>query len=291
MTTVAQAVEASFAKLYTSRRPTLNQLAADINDSTVTIPLVRDVVGLAGGVRVSVDLEDCHVWDVNATALTVRRGHNGSTPAAHGSGAVVYINPEFSPYGVFAAMNETLLALPGSGVVQYKTVDLTSDPTKGGYDLTSVGDLLRVHRVSWRMLGPRSEWSPLPANVWRVEQKSLASEFPSGEGFFLNVDIDPGVDVRVLYQAPFSPLTSLTDDVEAVSGLPASAHNLLHVGAMYRLLLGRPVARSSPDGQGDTRRPGEVSVNDSRSGAVGIQQEWLQAVRAARMDQLRKYGL
>jgi hypothetical protein len=280
-----------FRKLYVGRRPTLNKLTSTIDADDATLQLTYSATGIAAGARIAIGLEDMHVWEVDGTTLTVERALGGSTAAAHTADDVVYVNPMFTSFEVLTAVNEVLDALPGLGVVQFKTVDLTSDPTVVGYDLTSVGDLLRVHRVSFRALGSELRWPVLPRAYWSVQQKSSTSDFASAESLFLHVDIDPGVTLRVMYQAPFVNLSTLADNVATVAGMPVEQHHLLAVGAAYRMLLGRPVARSSMDGQGDTRRPGEVSTSDTRAGALPITQEWLTAIQSAKRDQTRKYGL
>lgn len=293
MTTLQQVVTRTRQKLNVGRRDTLNKLATTINSSTTSITLTYDITGVAAGSRLSIGLEDMHVWESasNTKTATVQRALGDSTAAAHTAGDLVTVNATFTPFEILTAVNEVLELLPGWGVYQFKTVDLTSDSSKVGYDLTSVTDLLRVHTVRYRALGSDENWPVVPKSMWGVQQKASTSQFASAEALFIRGEMDPGRTVRVLYQAPFSALATLADNVESVAGLPADAHPLLSIGAAYRLTLGRPIARSSMNAQGDTRRPEEVSTSDTRTAAAGLFAEWIAAIEAAKDNQTRRYGL
>lgn len=293
MTTLEQVVTRTGQKLNVGRRDTLNKLATTINSSTTTVTLTYDIAGVSPGARVSIGLEDMHVWETTATSkqLTVERALGGSTAAAHTSGDLVQVNPTYTAFEILTAVNEVLELLPGWGVYHFKTVDLTSDASTVGYDLTSVTDLLRVHSVRYRSLGTDENWPVVQKSLWSVQQKAATSQFASAEALFIRGTMDPGRTVRVLYQAPFTALAALSDNVETVAGLPADAHSLLSIGAAYRLTLGRPIARSSMHAQGDTRRPEEVSTSDTRTAAAGLFGEWVAAIEAAKDNQTRRYGL
>lgn len=87
-------------------------------------------------------------------------------------------------------------------------------------------------------------------------------------------------DTQVLYKSSFAPMLLLADDVEAVSGLPASAHDLPPLGAAIRLGMSREIRRNFFEEQGDSRRSEEVGA-----GAVTSSVRGLMVVRQARITE------
>lgn len=291
MPTVAALTEQVRQRLSPGQRPALNKLGTTIDADDQTFTFTYD--GIAANHRISIDLEDFYLWDVTPADKTVNaceRGFNGSTAAAHTSGALIYDNPEFSPFEILRAVNETLQALPGEGVFKFTTVDLTGSASAVGYDLTSVGNLLGVHRVRYEDLGSQSAWVTVPRDMWTVRQSMPTGDFASGESLSVYDYVAPGQTLEVLYRTTFTELTTLAQDVEAISGLPASMHALLVVGAALRLTQGRPTVRARLDGQGNTRRPEEVTTNDTRSAAAPLELEWQRGIQRAKREQVRRHG-
>lgn len=292
MPTVASLTEQVRQRLSPGQRPSLNKLATTIDADDTTFAVTYD--GISERHRLSIDLEDIYVWAATAATKTVDdcvRGFNGSTAAAHTSGALVYDNAEFSPFEILRAVNETLQALPGEGIYKFTTVDLTGSASAVGYDLTSVGNLLGVHRVRYEDFGSQNAWVTVPREMWTVRQSMPTGDFASGESLSVYDSVAPGQTLEVLYKTVFTELTTLAQDVEAISGLPASMHTLLIVGAALRLTQGRPSVRARLDAQGTTRRPEEVTTNDTRAAASPLELEWQRAIQRAKREQTRRHGV
>lgn len=64
-------------------------LSAGLNDSATTIA-VSSVTNLEQDMVIRLDTEYCLITGISGTTLTIERGYNGSTAAAHLSGATVY---------------------------------------------------------------------------------------------------------------------------------------------------------------------------------------------------------
>lgn len=292
MATVAALVEQTRQRLRPGRRDTLNKLNGALTALSTSLVFSYDS-GIASNVRYSVDLEDILGWDANKATMTatpLQRGFNGSTAAIHADGSIVYVNAEISAFEIFRAFNEVLAALPGEGIYKFSTVSLTANASRTGYDMTSVGNLLAVHKVRYKAVGGRLDYIPVPRNQWSVGQSMPTADFASAEALFVYGGMDPGQSVQVLYKAPFTDLTALADDVEAISGLPSSMHALLVVGAALRLTQGRPIERAASDAQGDTRRPQEVTTNDTRLSMTPLELEWQRGVKRARKELIRRHG-
>jgi len=73
----------------------LTKLTTTIDSSTETV-VVDSVAGIGTGSRICIGYEEMHVWSVATLTLTVTRGLNGSTAAAHTAGDIITIDPEYS---------------------------------------------------------------------------------------------------------------------------------------------------------------------------------------------------
>lgn len=302
MTTVAQLVEQTRQRLAPGQRPVLNKLNGALTSGSTSATLTYDIQGVGPNTRVSIGLEDLHVWDATQAtkiASPLQRGMYGSTAMSHADGSLVVVNGEFSTWEIVRAFNEVLAALPGEGVFNFLTVSLTSNAAKVGYNLTSVGNLLGVQQVRYSAVGSQSKYVTINRRNWDVDQALPTGDFAAGEALFIYEPIDPGRTLQVLYKAPFTALDTLTDaDLDDVvetqivgSGEPppSSIGTLLSVGAALRLTQGRPVERSSSASQGQTRRPEEVSTSDTRLAASPLELEWQRALHRARREQKTRH--
>lgn len=140
MTTAAQCVERVRRDwLLTGHRESRNRLDGAVDASQTTVTLEYEAKGAAVGARLSLDYEECGVWAVSGKTLTVQRGDDGTTAATHADNLVVLVNSEFSPARVLQAVNDELAALPSAGLFRMRSLDLTYDPARMGYDLTGLG--------------------------------------------------------------------------------------------------------------------------------------------------------
>lgn len=264
----------------------MNLLALDCAANSAQVALSMDVAGAQTGAYLAVDLEVMYVWSADPSNKTVdvQRGVLGSQPAAHDANAIVYVNPRFSDFDIFTAINHDLadLCSPRNGLFRVGTLDLTPVAGKQAYDLTGATDLIDVLALDWRGPNPQFEdWH-------RVENVSVLrgmpiTDFPSG----MAVRVPHGLPafaepVRLRYKAPFTPFSALTDDA-ATSGLPDSAYDLPPLGAALRVSAGLAVRRTQTDAQGDTRRAQEVSTNDLLQAPAVLRQQRAQRVADERL--------
>ena len=280
MTTLVDLVHETKRHLQSMQREPMNKLntAIDADDETVTF--LYDASQVQTGSYLQIGLELLYVWAVDQSAKTavVGRGQLGSTASAHSEGDVVTVNPKFPDYAIVKEINNDLrdLSTPANGLYRVRTVELTASATSPGYDLTGATDVLEVLSVTTRHPGAPRSWSP----VTNYElNRNAHSDFASGYSFHLADGAHPGQPVRVTYKASFDPLTALTDDVETVSGLPATMHDLPPMGAAVRLVAPREIRRNFIDGQGDSRRAEEVPP-----GATAASMRALAALRQQRID-------
>jgi hypothetical protein len=273
MTTLADVIQRCLHNhLLTGHRELRNTLSGAINASATTLTLNYAPDGISTGSKISIDLEDLYVVDVNPTArtVTVIRGQYGSTAASHSDAAVVMVNPKFSPFQIATETNNVLaeLTTPGNNLFRPRTVTLTASATAVGYDMTSVTDDLGIIEVRYRVPGPEKAWPYV--DRWEYAKDLPTTDFASGRALIIHEGGYPGQSIQVRYKAKFVSLANLADDVAGVAFLHAEAHDLLPLGAAIRLVTGREVKRNFDEVQGETRRAQEVPPGANLQSVRGL---------------------
>lgn len=289
MTTTSGLIAETRRHLESYRRSPMNQLAADITDSATDLTFAHAIGQIQTGTYLEIDLELMYVWSVDQTAKTavVQRGQAGSTAAAHTSGTVVVSDPPYPDFAILKALNDELLDLssPINGLYATRTVELTGTTASHGYNLTGATNVMDILAVSASYPGAARTWQPV--TNYELTHNAETDDFASGYALRLNESVYSGRQVRVVYKASFSPLNTLTDDVETVAGLPASMHDIPPLGAAMRLVAPREIRRNQIESQGDTRRAEEVpagAVLGSMRGIAALRQQRIVA-EAARLAQ------
>lgn len=284
MTTLASIIDRTLSHV-DHGRTARNKLATTVNTTATSIVTTYDLAGITPGSRISIGLEDMHVYatDPDVKTATVERGDGESVGAAHTAGDVVIVGPEFSRFDVVQAINEEIaeLSSPARGLYQMLAVDLTYNASISGYDLTGVAStFLDVYELRWKQNGPSKYWPTI--TEFDVSRNMDTAEFASGTAIFLFEGAQAGLPIRVRYKAKYTQLgtTDETQVVETVTGLSESGVNILSYGAAARLCAGRPIRRSSFDAQGNSRRADESTVQDTLISVQGLLRQRDIAVQA-----------
>jgi hypothetical protein len=277
VTTFSDLIEETRNHVMTGQPDRLNVLDLTINNTTDTIQLRYDLLGVGPGTRLVIDLEEMHVLSVTGTqagsSATVIRGHGGSTAVAHTGGVVAYINPQVSSYRIAKFLNQGLQDLSSYGLFQIKRVNFDWQPTKLGYNL-NVTDLIDIWRISYDYPGVFKDWPEIDKQYWDIDQAADVTDFPQMK-LVIRQGGHPGYPIHVAYKAGFTALTAIADDVLAVSGLHTEAHDLPPLLAALDLLMGREIKRSFLNRQPEPRRQQEVppgSATESMQAIVAILQ-------------------
>lgn len=240
-------------------RETHNRLAAAIDDTTETITLEFDGTGFEKDVQIAIGFELGRVWSRNGATVTAERGDAGSNPAAHSEGDRIIAKPKFPRAHILDAINDELddLSSPARGLFRMKTLsDITYDSGVDGYN--GAADIIEIHEASWEPVSStKARRFFSPADI-AVHHGLDTGDFTSGTAIFLPAGISDGYVVRVRYKGAFTSVAADTASVETTSGLPATAVDLLSIGAAIRLLAPLEPARNYTDAQGDSRRSDEV---------------------------------
>jgi hypothetical protein len=276
-TLASDLIESTRHHLLTGQPEKLNKLGGSLTSNATSFTLTYDISGLQAGTIIAIDLEEIFVFQVDAVSKSVTdciRGYNGSTAAAHNSGAIVTVQPKFSNFRVLEAINDDLkdLSSPLNGLYQLKSVDLTFNPVTFGYDMTSVTDVIGVQEVRFRTPGPQKTWPKIDS--WQLLRNATATgdfgDFPSGFGLVVYESAQPGYPIHVIYRAPYVPLVNLTDNVLNVTGLVSTMLDLPPIGAAIRLVAGREIKRNFDEAQGEPRRAEEVPPQANIQSVSGL---------------------
>lgn len=240
-----------------------NKLASNIDASVTTVTCTYDLAGLREGQVFEIDSELFYIWatDSASKSLTVERGFNGTTAASHTAGALVTVNPRFPRNQMLEALNDELadLSSPINGLFQIKTVNIDYNGSDPMIDLTGTANIQEIYSVAVRYLTD----DYIPIRRWRLMRNVPTDDFATGVALRMDQTVLAG-RLRIVYKAPFSSLSSESDNLQTVAGLPAEAEDILALGVQIRLMSPREIKRNFTESQGDTRRADEVP-----GGAIG----------------------
>ena len=240
-----------------------NKLAATINDSATSIVLSYDLGGFRTGSVFELESELIYIWEADTATktLTVERGFNGSTAAAHTSGVLATLNPRFPRAQMLDSLNADIddLSSTANGLFKVNTVSLTYNGSDRQINLagaTSVTELIDVR------LRDEAEDYPVIRGS-RLQRDLPSSDFASGFAIVLDEPVQAGT-LRVRYKGPFTRAASESSDLSSFCGLPSTCDDLVELGVVIRMMAGREVKRSFIESQSDTRRADEVPVGAAR---------------------------
>lgn len=257
MTTLADTVAETRRRFFTSYRPQVNLLSANVGTSDTDVS-VQDAVGsIQSGSNICVGLEVMRVRKVTGQQATVLRGWDGSTAVAHSANDLVFVNPQVSDFDIAREIVNDLadLSTPDNGLFKVTSTEFTYNPVRMGYDIP-VPNIIDVLEVRYKDTGPANTWPTLVK--WRYDESQNLTDFPSGNSLVLYEAGYPGQIVHVTVSVPFTNPVALTDDMQTTVGLPATCNDLPALGACVRLAAGREIQRNFNEAQGQPRRSDEV---------------------------------
>lgn len=170
----------------------------------------------------------------NTNTITVEpggRGFAGSTAQAWPANTTVENNPIFPWVRIKETANDVINELYPDlfavGVSKFPKVSVQFQ-----YQLPA--DCEEVINVQYQLIGP-SKIYPWARN-WRYNNTADTTDFPNGKAIVLLEDVTPGREILVNYMKEPSVLVNTTDDFATVTGLPASAADLVFYGAMVKMV-------------------------------------------------------
>lgn len=259
---------------------------------TLTVDSTNPAYAAAGrpGTIIAVGLQLFLVQsDAGSGVLNVLPDYQGSTSinitgSATLASATAYVKPKFSRYDVSVAINDELLALsnPEAGLGQILTADVTWIPVYAGYPLPATFDSASSYilEVQAKQPLPNRRYPLIRRGEYRTVRNQTpggsGGDFPNGCGLIIySHKAYAGQPVHIQFLAPFSPLVNPTDDLLTVAGVPASAQDIVSMGAALRLAPDREIQRNTMGAQPDPRKAAEVPPNAIGNSATPLMRRYM----------------
>jgi hypothetical protein len=264
-----------------------NKLSTTVSSSDTSFVLSYELGGMRSGTIIEIDSELIYIWEASTgtKSITVERGYAGTTAASHTAGVIVKLNPRFPKAQMLEALNQDIedLSSPLNGLFRVVTLTLAYNGSDRQIDLTGATDVIDLIDVRLRYLNDDFPY----VSKTKLQRDLPTADFASGYAVVFNEPLMSG-DLRVRYKSGFSRLSSVTDDIQSVSGIPSSMEDILEMGIMSRILSVREVKRNFIESQGDTRRSEEVpagSMRDSFGNILRLRRDRIIA-EAAKLSRL-----
>jgi hypothetical protein len=259
MTTTAVVIDRTLRQLLSGTVEARNKLTTTLTSVSTSVVVDYPLEGLRSGQVCEIDSELMYIWstDVPTKTLTVQRGFNNSTAAAHTAGAVITDNPRFPRAQVLEAVNDELsdLSSPMHGLFQVKTLNIDYNGSDAMINLTGVTSIIDLLTVSVRYM---TDDYPIARKI-RLVRDMPTDDFASGFALRFDQAVFPG-RLRVVYKAPYTATAAEATDINSTCGVQETATDIVALGAQIRLMSPREIKRNFTESQGDTRRSEEVAT-------------------------------
>jgi hypothetical protein len=259
MTTTAVVIDRTLRQLLSGTVEPRNKLTTTLTSVSTSVVVDYPLEGLRSGQVCEIDSELMYIWstDVPTKTLTVQRGFNNSTAAAHTAGAVITVNPRFPRAQVLEAVNDELsdLSSPMHGLFQVKTLNIDYNGSDAMINLTGVTSIIDLLTVSVRYM---TDDYPIARKI-RLVRDMPTDDFASGFALRFDQAVFPG-RLRVVYKAPYTATAAEATDINSTCGVQETATDIVALGAQIRLMSPREIKRNFTESQGDTRRSEEVAT-------------------------------
>lgn len=256
-----------------------NKLASSLTATATSVVLSYDLDGIRSGTVFEIDSELFYVWEATTgtKTLTVERGFNGTTAATHSANAIVTVNPRFPRAQVFEALNDELadLSSPMHGLFQVKSFDEDYNGSDMLINIPQVSNIIDVITVHIRQKADEY----LQVRKVKLIRDLPTDDFSSGYAIKFEQPVRQG-RLRIVYKAPFTALTSESQNLVSYAGLPATCEDIVNMGVQIRMMASREIKRNFTESQGDTRRPEEVpvgAVNNSITNLIRMRRDRIMA--------------
>lgn len=284
MSTVGTVVDRTVRQLMSGTVEERNKTVGALTATSTSIVFQYDLNGMRAGGVIQIDNELMYVWEVSSGSktVTVERAWNGTTAAAHAAGAVAIVDPKFPRSQILEAINAEIddLSSPMNGLYQIKSLELNYNGTHTMVNLPTIDKIIDLVSVTVRYIA--TDYPVI--RRCRLIRDLPNDDFSAGYAIRFDEQVRAGRMI-VVYKAPFTNVTTESQNLQNIAGFPTTAEDILIMGAQIRLVSPREVKRNFTESQGDTRRSEEVptgSVSSSINNIIRMRRDRITA-EAARL--------
>ncbi len=247
-----------------------NKLAVTVTSADTSIVLSYDLGGFREGSVIEIESELMYVWESTTATktLTVERGYDGTTAAAHTSGVLATVNPRFPRQQMLDALNADIddLSSTVNGLFRVVAQDISYNGSDRQINITSATGIIDLLDVRLRFL---ADDFPIIRNV-RLQRNLPTADFASGFAIVFDEPVMAGT-LRVVTKREFTRASTESSDLQSACFVPQSCEDILEMGVILRMMNGREIKRNFIESQGDTRRSDEVPAGSTRDSLTNIQ--------------------
>lgn len=254
---------------YTLRQDRITYLATPggINTTATQLKVGTSNTLAKGIIEIDDELLYIDSFDKSSGVMNVipgfGRGYQNTSPAPHAQYAPVIMSPTFTKVAIKEAINSTINSVFPK-LFSVSSYTFTFNPAQTTYALPD--DVQNVLSVSWETIGSTKEWVPM--RRYYIDSTANSDAFSSTVTITIGDNVQPGRTVQVWYSGEPNTLDASTDDFADVTGLPASAKDVIVFGACYRLLsfldAGRINLTSAESDAADSKIPSTAGTSSSK---------------------------
>ena len=274
-TTISEVVEGIRRELNSINRYEVSTLAANVDADDTVLTLTYDLPpSLRAGAVLTIGWETMRVMAIETAPkeVTVIRGWEGSTAAAHTALDEVWINPRFTATKISEALHDECIGLPES---LYRVATYQAPVTMGLDTIELPEEWVTMYGLidaRGRLTDPvtssaqqRTVWPRIEGRIYRSDP-DVWTEGPTTGVYFrpkrrLSYYTGTANVGHILFTAalPFDLTTfDSTQDLITDFGMQASMLDIVKMGVKMRLMPDEEIGRSDRRGQDDNRRAEEV---------------------------------
>jgi hypothetical protein len=278
MPTIKDAIADVRRMAYGSMSERINLIGTSASAVVDEVTLELDVSGIQEGMILSSGL---NVWYVKGVSTSDRKvfvvpGIDNSPVGGVATGDMVYVRPRMTDWYAFNLLNEEIrsLSAPTNGLFKVGSWTVDSEPTYQTYVVPeSAADMQDLIRVRYRLPGTPDVQMDLPVSAWRWR--------PSADKNLIQLtrNIPMGTEVTFVYKGPFTPATSLSDDLVTDCGLSDTMTDIPPLGVVTMLLNTTESRRNQVQTQGDARRADEVPATSNSAAARDMRRVYEQRIQ------------
>lgn len=231
MSTFSELIDSTILYLsgFTSQQDRATYITENVGLEDLTITVDEGSAVTRGIIEIDGEIMQVDKVDRANNTLTIPpygRGFRGTKATVHSAGARLAAAPQFPRHTAKQALHDAILAVYPD-VYAVWDEEIESQAVVTDYPLAHA-NARTVLKVDYETVGPTKEWLP-------ARRYELHAHHPEGSRISIYDRPVPGYKIRVRTAGPPELLTEETQEF-ALTGLPASAEDLVRLGAAYRLV-------------------------------------------------------